>query len=81
LDLLKKSFQGLWTKIPYYAPPGQLGFCAEFDMFSPEETEDKEAQADSSDGSVQQGEFDWKEFLKTYCDLTEVVKHVNMVIC
>jgi hypothetical protein len=50
-------------------------------MFSPEETEDKEAQADSSDGSVQQGEFDWKEFLKTYCDLTEVVKHVNMVIC
>jgi hypothetical protein len=25
----------------------------------------------SSVGSVQQDEFDWKEFLKTYCDLTE----------
>ncbi|KAK4527100.1 hypothetical protein GAYE_SCF34G5022 [Galdieria yellowstonensis] len=27
--------------------------------------------ASSSVGSVRQGKFDWKEFLKTYCDLTE----------
>ncbi|KAK4527199.1 hypothetical protein GAYE_SCF37G5121 [Galdieria yellowstonensis] len=53
-----------------------LGLCTEFDIFPAEDrnvkrAEDKEAKADSSVVSVQQGEFDWMEFLKTYCALTE----------
>jgi len=35
-DMLKKSFEELWTDIPYEAPPGYLGLCTELDMFSAE---------------------------------------------
>jgi len=75
-DMLERSFQGLWTDIPYEEPPGYLGLTTEPDMLSTESmnvkrTERKGAKADSSVVSVRQGQFDWMEFLKTYCDLTE----------
>ncbi|KAK4527851.1 hypothetical protein GAYE_SCF46G5784 [Galdieria yellowstonensis] len=73
-DLLKRSFEGLWTDIPYEAPPGYLGLCTELDMFSAEnmkQTKRKGVKTDSSVGSVRRSEFDWMEFVKTYCKLTE----------
>jgi len=30
-DLLKRSFEGLWTSIPYKAPPGYPVLCTELD--------------------------------------------------
>jgi hypothetical protein len=36
-DLLKKPFEGLWTGIPYEAPPGYLGLCTDLDMSSAED--------------------------------------------
>ncbi|KAK4527450.1 hypothetical protein GAYE_SCF40G5372 [Galdieria yellowstonensis] len=73
-DMLKKSFEELWTDMPYEAPPGYLGLCTELDMFSAEnmkQTKRKGVKTDSSVGSVRRSEFDWMEFVKTYCKLTE----------
>ncbi|KAK4525694.1 hypothetical protein GAYE_SCF15G3603 [Galdieria yellowstonensis] len=65
--LLGRNLERLWrSDVPMEPEPSQMDIVS-----TRTDTDEMEVTERKGVVSVRQGEFDWMEFLKTYCDLTE----------